>query len=92
MNIKTLTPYNKENPLQARVLAADPVIGEYCLYKEPIPGGVDFAQAVADYSDEPTTADEAHILHNLMAEGKTILIDINKVAQLIPVASGASDE
>lgn len=94
MNIKTLIPYDEESPLQARVLAADPLIGKYYLYKEAMPDGVDFAQAVAQYVkesptvDEPTTADEAHVLHNLMAEGKTILIDINKVEQLIPVAAG----
>lgn len=83
MNIKTLIPYDKENPLQARVLAADPVTQPYSLYHSPIKGAVDFAKEVAKYSEDPSKVDEAHILNNLMSGGETILIEVGKVEQLI---------
>ena len=89
-NVKTLIPYDEENPLQARKLAADSATPAYSLYKEPIGEGADFTAELAKLTKElakvdkrPSRLDKAYMLEGLMAEGLIIHISINDVKQLI---------
>lgn len=86
MNIKTLIPYDKENPLQARVLLADRETPPYSLFHSPVGDGVKFAGELAKFENEPSLLDKALLLEQLMEAGETIHIDVILVDELITIA------
>lgn len=88
MNIKTLIPYDKENPLHARVLLADRETPPYSLFHSPVGEGVNFAKELAEFEKKPSVLDMALLLEQLMEAGETIHIDVVLVEQLIVTASG----
>lgn len=92
MNIKTLTPYDEENPLQARVLLADMEAPPYSLYHSPVGEGVKFADKLAEFEKEPSVLDMALLLEQLMEAGETIHIDVVLVEQLIAIEIGKKDD